>query len=141
MVRKLPEILLPRPDSWVLISCCLAARSSYYHSLLCPPSLGLWGLALPSCSQPSDADSCTGKSHVSCCHAHETQSIRATLDFLPTLAHACPYAGGWLTSRPGLFSACFTSERITEHSLCRHVSTASLSGSPRRSSSFIPFNS
>jgi hypothetical protein len=53
---KLSETLLVIPDFLVLISCCLAARSCYYRSRLCL-SLGLWGLALPSCSRPSDVDS------------------------------------------------------------------------------------
>lgn len=33
MVGKLSETLLLMPDFLALISCCLAARGSYYHSL------------------------------------------------------------------------------------------------------------
>ena len=36
MVGKLSGTLLLTPDFLVLISCCLTARSCYYHSLLCP---------------------------------------------------------------------------------------------------------
>lgn len=88
-----------------------------------PLLLSLWGLALPSCSQPSDVDSCTGKSHAGCRCAYQTQTVRAALDFLPTLSHACPYAGGPSTSRPRPFSVCLTSVQVTEFSLCHHLST------------------
>ena len=122
MVGKLSGTLLLTPDFLVLISCCLTARSCYYHSLLCPitgpvgtcPSfllLALWCWQL------------YWESTGWCCHAYETQMYVPLWTFRPLGPTPAPAQA--VRPLPGQAFAlsvnlCVT---VTECSLSHHIST------------------